>query len=77
MTAARRGIACSLADVREPWLAQVRAVLDEATLDVPDAGTAPGTPRIAAAGRAGIPKRWDRLLAEMQFLQRAYPGAAW
>jgi ring-1,2-phenylacetyl-CoA epoxidase subunit PaaC len=74
--AARRGIACSLADLRQPWLAQVRAVLDEATLALPDEGLA----RHAAyrGGRQGRhTEALGPLLAEMQFLQRAYPGATW
>lgn len=74
--AARRGIACMLAELREPWTAQVRAVLDEATLAMPDAALAGH-----AAYRGGRQGRHTEalgpLLAEMQFLQRAYPGAAW
>ena len=57
-----------------PWLAAVRAVLGEATLTTPrrrmDAG--------AAGGKQGVhTEHLGHLLAEMQFLQRAYPGAQW
>jgi ring-1,2-phenylacetyl-CoA epoxidase subunit PaaC len=74
--AARRGMGCTLADLRAPWLAQVRAVLDEATLTMPREDLAGH-----AAYRGGRQGRHSEalgpLLAEMQFLQRAYPGAAW
>ncbi|CAM3804125.1 1,2-phenylacetyl-CoA epoxidase subunit PaaC [Bordetella sputigena] len=74
--AARRGIGCTLAGLRAPWLAQVRAVLDEATLTMPREDLAGH-----AAYRGGRQGRHSEalgpLLAEMQFLQRAYPGAAW
>lgn len=74
--AARRGIGCTLAELRAPWLAQVRAVLAEATLTMPREDLAGH-----AAYRGGRQGRHSEalgpLLAEMQFLQRAYPGAAW
>jgi ring-1,2-phenylacetyl-CoA epoxidase subunit PaaC len=74
--AARRGIACPLAELRAPWMAQVRAVLDEATLAMPDESLAGH-----AAYRGGRQGRHTEalgpLLADMQFLQRAYPGASW
>jgi ring-1,2-phenylacetyl-CoA epoxidase subunit PaaC len=73
---ARRGIACPLCELREPWLAQVRDVMQEATLTVPGQELA----RHAAyrGGRQGRhTEALGPLLAEMQFLQRAYPGASW
>ncbi|HTK02543.1 MAG TPA: 1,2-phenylacetyl-CoA epoxidase subunit PaaC [Bordetella sp.] len=74
--AAQRGIACPLAELRGPWIAQVGAVLDEATLACPAEDLA----RHAAyrGGRQGRhTEALGPLLAEMQFLQRAYPGAIW
>lgn len=73
---AARGIAPLLADLREPWLAHVREVLEEATLTVPGEEAA-----FHAALRGGRQGRHTEslgyVLAEMQFLQRAYPGARW
>lgn len=58
---------------REPWLAVVEPVLAEATLTrPPDGGWAPG------GGRAGRhTEHLSYLLAEMQVLHRAHPGAQW
>lgn len=73
---AARGIGPLLAPLREPWLAHVRETLDEATLALPDEADA-----WHAALRGGRQGRHTEelgyLLAEMQHLQRAYPGASW
>ena len=62
--------------LREPWLAAVRAVLDEATLVVPTGEWMHGARR--GGGKQGVhTEHLGHLLAEMQFLQRAYPGAQW
>jgi ring-1,2-phenylacetyl-CoA epoxidase subunit PaaC len=73
---AARGIGCELSALRQPWLAQVREVLEEATLRVPDEAAA--SHLAYRGGRQG--KHTEELgyvLAEMQFLPRAYPGATW
>ena len=73
---AARGIGCELAALREPWLAHVREVLEEATLTVPDETAADHL--AYRGGRQG--KHTEELgyvLAEMQYLPRAYPGATW
>ncbi|GAA2386183.1 1,2-phenylacetyl-CoA epoxidase subunit PaaC [Dactylosporangium salmoneum] len=58
--------------LREPWLAEVAKVLDEATLDRPADGWAP------SGGRNGVhTEALSKLLAEMQVLHRAHPGATW
>jgi ring-1,2-phenylacetyl-CoA epoxidase subunit PaaC len=58
--------------LRDPWLATVAGVLAEATLRRPADGWAP------RGGRAGRhTEHLSRLLAEMQVLHRAHPGAAW
>jgi ring-1,2-phenylacetyl-CoA epoxidase subunit PaaC len=67
--------ACIVADVRTlaaPWRERVAAVLEEATLALPpDAHMQKG-------GKQGVhTEHLGYLLAEMQFLQRAYPGARW
>ncbi|MCW3153121.1 phenylacetate-CoA oxygenase subunit PaaC [Achromobacter spanius] len=73
---AARGIGCELSALREPWLAHVREVLEEATLTVPDETAA--NHLAYRGGRQG--KHTEELgyvLAEMQYLPRAYPGASW
>ncbi|KQZ98757.1 1,2-phenylacetyl-CoA epoxidase subunit PaaC [Achromobacter sp. Root565] len=73
---AARGIGCELAALRQPWLAHVREVLEEATLTVPDEAAANHAAH--RGGRQG--KHTEALgyvLAEMQHLHRAYPGATW
>ena len=73
---AARGIGCELAALREPWLAHVREVLEEATLTLPE--DAAGNHLAYRGGRQG--KHTEELgyvLAEMQYLPRAYPGATW
>ncbi|SFE66841.1 1,2-phenylacetyl-CoA epoxidase subunit PaaC [Roseivivax sediminis] len=69
---AKAGIAPRPEDLRAPWLAFVGEVLEEATLDMPQNGHA------QKGGRQGRhTEHLGYLLAEMQFLQRAYPGAEW
>jgi ring-1,2-phenylacetyl-CoA epoxidase subunit PaaC len=71
-----RGIGCSLADLRPAWMTHVRATFDEGTLAL-GADDVTGH----AAYRGGKQGRHSEalgfVLAEMQFLQRAYPGASW
>ena len=58
--------------LHEQWLANVTAVLEEATLAVP------GETFMATGGREGRhTEHLGYLIAEMQHLQRAYPGATW
>lgn len=71
-----RGIACELASLRAPWLAHVREVLGEATLIMPDEVDANHAAH--QGGRQGRhTEALSYLLAEMQSLPRAYPGAVW
>ncbi|CAJ48991.1 1,2-phenylacetyl-CoA epoxidase subunit PaaC [Bordetella avium] len=73
---AGRGICVARASLRAPWLAHVREVLEEATLIVPDEQEA-----FHPAHRGGWQGRHTEalgyVLAEMQHLQRSYPGARW
>ena len=56
----------------ETWLARVGEVLTEATLTVPDGSW------MQSGGIDGHhSEHLGYLLAEMQFLQRAYPNANW
>ena len=69
---AARGILPDPASLRAPWLATVRAVFDAATLAVPDSSFA------HKGGKQGThTEHLGYILAEMQFLQRAYPGSSW
>jgi ring-1,2-phenylacetyl-CoA epoxidase subunit PaaC len=70
---AAHGVCESVASLRAPWLEQVGRTLAAATLAMPapDAWMQKG----GKQGRHGEPLGY--LLAEMQFLQRAYPGAQW
>ena len=69
---AAAGIAPDPATLREPWLATVRRVFEEATL------TLPGDAFMQKGGRQGVhTEKLGFLLAEMQYLQRAYPDARW
>jgi len=60
------------AELQEPWLAEMDQVLAEAALAVPKATT------FRSTGRRGVhSEHMGHLLAEMQHLQRAYPGGVW
>ncbi len=66
------GIGPDLASLRQAWLSQVDTVLADATLRRP-----PDVPqqRWGKLGHHG--EHLGHLLSEMQYLQRAYPGAGW
>ncbi|RID93256.1 phenylacetate-CoA oxygenase subunit PaaI [Gemmobacter lutimaris] len=66
------GIAPAPASLKAAWDATVSQVLAEATL------THPGDTYQHKGGRKGVhSEHLGYILAEMQFLQRAYPGATW
>ncbi len=66
------GIGVDLKTVRLPWDERVNAVLEEATLKRPDDGW------MDSGGKNGRhTEHLGHMLAEMQHLQRAYPGAQW
>jgi ring-1,2-phenylacetyl-CoA epoxidase subunit PaaC len=59
-------------DLREAWLADVQAVLADAALALPPKS------EFRSAGVRGVhSEHMGRLLAEMQVLQRAFPGGVW
>jgi len=70
---ALEGLISPASALREPWLAHIAEVFDEATLTMP--------PADAWMQRGGLHGRHTEqlgyILAEMQFLQRAYPAAQW
>jgi ring-1,2-phenylacetyl-CoA epoxidase subunit PaaC len=60
------------AELRDTVLGDVRRVVTEATLDVPD------VPPALGGGREGLhTEHLGYLLAEMQHLHRSHPGATW
>ena len=66
------GIAVDRSVLRADWTTTMHAVLNKATLDVPTDNRAIG------GGRKGEhTEHLVFLLAELQFLQRAYPGQQW
>ncbi len=62
----------SRAALREPWLAEVAAVFAACGLQAPAE-----SPFVSTGIRGQHTEHLGRLLAEMQYLQRAYPGGAW
>jgi ring-1,2-phenylacetyl-CoA epoxidase subunit PaaC len=69
------GLAVDPATLRPAWLSTVDEVLAEATLTRPHDLDLPGLP---AGGRCGRhTEHLGRLLAEMQSVHRAHPGASW
>jgi ring-1,2-phenylacetyl-CoA epoxidase subunit PaaC len=69
---AAAGLLPDPASLRPAWEATVRDVLTEAALTVPESTFA------HKGGRRGVhTEHLGHILADMQFLQRAYPGAAW
>jgi ring-1,2-phenylacetyl-CoA epoxidase subunit PaaC len=71
-----QGIAADPRALRDPWLADVNAVLAEATLTPPAGEWMHGSR--GRGGKQGVhTEHLGHLLTEMQFLQRAYPGAQW
>jgi ring-1,2-phenylacetyl-CoA epoxidase subunit PaaC len=70
---AAQGVGPDLATLRAPWLDHVSSVFGRATLQMgePDVWMHKG-------GKQGVhSEHLGYLLAEMQFLQRAYPNATW
>jgi len=66
------GVAVDAAALRPDWEATVLAVLEQATLEVPQVR------HTATGGRHGVhTEPLGYLLAEMQSLHRAHPGATW
>jgi ring-1,2-phenylacetyl-CoA epoxidase subunit PaaC len=70
---AAHGICTSAAELRARWLEIVAATLADATLALPSPAA-----WMQGGGRRGRhTEHMGYLLAEMQFLQRAYPGLQW
>jgi ring-1,2-phenylacetyl-CoA epoxidase subunit PaaC len=67
-----RRVAPDPADLKDSWMQDVQAVLEEATLKVPESTWH------HRGGKSGVhTEHLGFILADMQFLQRAYPGNEW
>lgn len=67
-----QSIGFSLKDIYPLWKAEVSHVLDEAKMVIPELGN------VITGGINGMHTEYlGHMLSEMQFLQRAYPGAKW
>ena len=70
--AAASGLGPARSALRAAWLAEVGQVLDEATLALP------ADPQSVSTGTQGVhSEHMGFILAEMQSLQRRYPGGVW
>jgi ring-1,2-phenylacetyl-CoA epoxidase subunit PaaC len=59
-------------ELREPWFAEMTQIFDEAGLPVP------ASVPFLSTGKTGVhSEHMGFILAEMQHLQRAYPGGVW
>ncbi|WP_343652891.1 1,2-phenylacetyl-CoA epoxidase subunit PaaC [Herbaspirillum sp.] len=69
----QQGLAPALDELQQKWQQHVTEVLQLSTLRIPAAGL-----WMQSGGKQGRhTEHLGYLLAEMQFLQRSYPGAAW
>ncbi len=67
-----QGIAPNIADMRTAWYQNVSSILAEATLEMPT------DQWMHSGGKDGLhTENFGTILSEMQYLQRAYPGAEW
>lgn len=67
------GTGTDLAVLKSKWMNQVAEVLTEATLDIPQADA-----WMQSGGKEGQhSEHLGYILAEMQYMQRAYPGMEW
>jgi ring-1,2-phenylacetyl-CoA epoxidase subunit PaaC len=69
---AEQGVAPRLAEVQAAWNARIERILAEATLNLPK-----DRPHSWHGKRGQHSEHLGYILAEMQHLQRAYPGARW
>lgn len=67
------GYGVAFQEIQHSWMKKVELVFEEATLPIPAANI-----WMQSGGKKGIhTEHLGFILAEMQFLQRAYPGAEW
>lgn len=66
------GIAVDIQALQQPWHEAVTAILDEATLTLPE-----GTWMHSGGKEGQHSEHLGYILTELQFMQRAYPGMEW
>ncbi len=67
------GISTPSEDLKGPWEGHVKRVFDTAGLEIPW-----GVPAFQSGGKTGIhSEHLGYILADLQFMQRAYPGSTW
>jgi ring-1,2-phenylacetyl-CoA epoxidase subunit PaaC len=70
--AAANGLGPRWDSLREPWLAEMREMLDEAKLPMPADSV------FRSTGKTGVhTEHMGYILSDLQYLQRAYPGGVW
>ncbi|MCT8175321.1 1,2-phenylacetyl-CoA epoxidase subunit PaaC [Variovorax sp. CY25R-8] len=70
--ASASGLGPAWNELREPWFAEMQQVLDAAGL------AAPAEAKFRSTGKQGVhSEHMGYILAEMQHLQRAFPGGVW
>lgn len=70
--AAASGLGPNWSELREAWLAEMQQLLAAAGLSMPTEA------HFRSTGKRGVhSEHMGHLLAEMQYLQRAYPGGVW
>ena len=58
--------------LKEEWMKNVKAIFEEATLSIPE------NVFMQTGGKSGIhTEQMGYLLAELQYVQRAYPNSEW
>jgi ring-1,2-phenylacetyl-CoA epoxidase subunit PaaC len=69
---AQLGIIPDVSTLENAWMQKVKAVFEEATLTMPD------PMYMQRGGKMGVhTEHLGYMLAEMQYLQRQYPGQTW
>jgi ring-1,2-phenylacetyl-CoA epoxidase subunit PaaC len=70
--AAQAGLGPRWGELHEAWLAEMQQVLDEAGLAVPASSA------FLSTGKTGVhSEHMGFILADLQHLQRSYPGGVW
>jgi ring-1,2-phenylacetyl-CoA epoxidase subunit PaaC len=71
-TLAEENIIPDVALLKDAWMEKVKTIFEEATLSIPE------NTFMQTGGKNGIhSEKLGYILAEMQYLQRVYPGAEW
>ena len=66
------GLGCGWDELQADWQAETHALLEEANL------AAPKDSAFRSTGKTGVhSEHMGHLLAELQYLQRAFPGGVW